>query len=1217
MRGIKYIIGTLLAAVVLSQLSVLGLGGAASSQKAYASSIPTTLQALYTARPNAKDNVDTYAKHLIEYYDNNVGNGAASLKLYQGQANEAESLKLAYHDLYSIVEALDKINGTLLDDYACTAYSGHLTKLPPALIVCGSQFEDNVARFASNIASLDGDRDKMLDLSAALFAGTRVVTAMGTNPSFSAAAKAQLIADQSNTIFSRNPVVFTEVTHDLDTYKGTERPDTYLGGNANFGGHQSKYLKKAIGLGASLLSSKIDYGGSNSNLYTSSDLFYADMVTLFNNGFDTNPATDDASIAANVALMNVAASAYDATLSAATTKENASSSTNNRCGAPANGIFEISKAIQQGFCGIVDTIQGLSIDLLQMSSYLVAKMLPLTPLPKSPATAWFFNTLIPNELAPQYIQSTLSLPFVTIASNLIIRMLGIFLIVMLMILAFANILQIQVNTYSIKKMLPGLIFGYILALSGNVAVRASVEASNYVTSFIFDSSISSTKNTGNMDTLVAAISSVGGKLDPVTNAVDTNAPLYQDYSKGPDMGLVLQQGVLNLLIIAAAIMLFVLGFLLLVRSVIFIFLAPLSPIAFFGITAEIANPIWKRWWKTFIGWIAMPAVAAFWIWLALQAFTLGDTGATGGTPAQKLSTGVIGYAIGMVAIYLAMTTPFKLAGEAKIIYNRVQKGVEGLPGTMWKYTGNELVRGGKAKVMETRIGDGLRWIKKQEKIRDEGIKLSTEQGISTKAAKKRAKKDTKIAALEYELSKTTDPLKRMELEAKLLWYSRTNLGELNNQRVSRIAATVAKQETVSKSDLELIRFRAEQGALGSNGKFARAIQEARDREQQKDLIATKNASSAERQLAEGGFVTAKEKVVYDALKKYADGGNLKEAELSQLNASIYDVVDSTNANRIMEAVRANSADGRNAVSGNRKYRSMLKRGTVRDNRKLQRAGNMALISAQKEVPGKLTGDAEFLGTADKLRKFESSMIVDRALEVSDQNILSNTDYATDKLVKGLQWARRDDVGLDRALEQIGFTRTSNALTSQQLAQVRSYRSADRNEHMQDYLDADLLANRMQSKHASVASGKQSGMSTDTAAILVIEKKADSLKFLKALEEGNLTVSLDNAKESNNAAVWLGAIDKGLGDKDNYLVNAEAWKSLLEARINDGKSYPPNTSQANVIEARNAIDEIIAADDYKVRNNIISSRFRKNPYIVALTLGRVKNSSGDLINPSTP
>lgn len=272
------------------------------------------------------------------------------------------------------------------------------------------------------------------------------------------------------------------------------------------------------------------------------------------------------------------------------------------------------------------------------------------------------------------------------AYQLVLNMIGALTIVWFFIIGLANILQIQMNSYAIKKIIPGLIIGYLLAQGSMFIVRAGLEVSSQAASLFTTSSKVQNSNPNQ------ALGNTFGKAGQITPGITdcsgnkvfvsytasggctaTNHPVL---AGGANLGAtilgykatwdvdydgIFQLCIINILVFVAAIMVFCLGFLYAIRVFIFYFLIPLAPLAFFSLMIQPMKAIWSRWWKTFSGWLFMPIVSSFWLWLF---FVWVEASKSAGWAFM------LGYTFGLICLYFAMTTPFKMAGEAKMVLDK-------------------------------------------------------------------------------------------------------------------------------------------------------------------------------------------------------------------------------------------------------------------------------------------------------------------------------------------------------------------------------------------------------------------------------------------------------------------------------------------------------------------------------------------------------------------
>jgi hypothetical protein len=207
------------------------------------------------------------------------------------------------------------------------------------------------------------------------------------------------------------------------------------------------------------------------------------------------------------------------------------------------------------------------------------------------------------------------------------------MVIALLVIAFANILHIQLDKYAVKKILPSLIMAIVLANFSFFICRFLIDIANMVLNFV----------------LTAGGSGTSGKILESIN-IKTTAD--------PKVGMSNFWGVLwgFLLVhvgrLVGAIFIAILGYLFFIRNWVIYFLVALSPLAFIAMAIPQGQSVFSTWWKQFIQWVFMPVVSAFWLWVGGQFLSAMGTSA-GAT---------ISFAFTIACFYFAFTTPFKMGG---------------------------------------------------------------------------------------------------------------------------------------------------------------------------------------------------------------------------------------------------------------------------------------------------------------------------------------------------------------------------------------------------------------------------------------------------------------------------------------------------------------------------------------------------------------------------
>jgi len=242
--------------------------------------------------------------------------------------------------------------------------------------------------------------------------------------------------------------------------------------------------------------------------------------------------------------------------------------------------------------------------------------------------------------------------------TILINLVNSFIIVLLIIVAFAQILRLNINTYGIKKILPSLIFAIIAANFSFLFCRLLVDFANIAINALIDANPASNN----------AITTIGNSdwASPATlkvrEAVDNGR-----------WGTMLWFIFAQFFVFAAGILVLILAFLFLIRLWVIYFLVALSPLAMMAMVLPQTKSIFGQWWTNMSKWTFMPVISVFWVWLAGKWV---DTLDTSGNSAFLLT-----FLFSSVCLYLAITTPFKMGGA-------IMKTWSSLPGRLGKYAGN-------------------------------------------------------------------------------------------------------------------------------------------------------------------------------------------------------------------------------------------------------------------------------------------------------------------------------------------------------------------------------------------------------------------------------------------------------------------------------------------------------------------------------------------------
>lgn len=312
------------------------------------------------------------------------------------------------------------------------------------------------------------------------------------------------------------------------------------------------------------------------------------------------------------------------------------------------------------------------------------------------------------------------------------------LIIVLIGLAIMNILQININTYAVKKTLPGLLIGFIVSYFSFFAIRASLEVVGVVTKGVLSNPISVSNNPGTGDKLgiynyIVVLSTFPLSLEKVgypcaynyaymTSGVsgdEAEPSVPPGYTAGikcrvdgnVDWGKVNYMVLKTITMFIGGAMAFVLGFIFLLRRFIFYFLIPLAPLAIMGAFFKPLDSVWQKWKKTFTGWLLMPLASSFWLWLGLSWFKAYDPISGYESGSNNSAQIIVSFAFGMTCLYMAIKTPFSMAGEASAVMNKwssMGKKAWGSTGGAAIKAGGNMIKSG-AKAVGTNIKEEAKY----------------------------------------------------------------------------------------------------------------------------------------------------------------------------------------------------------------------------------------------------------------------------------------------------------------------------------------------------------------------------------------------------------------------------------------------------------------------------------------------------------------------------
>lgn len=233
-------------------------------------------------------------------------------------------------------------------------------------------------------------------------------------------------------------------------------------------------------------------------------------------------------------------------------------------------------------------------------------------------------------------------------------------LVLLIYIAFMNILRIQIDSYAVKKFLPTFIMTIILANFSFLIARIIIDIGN-ITIALFLVGNEQNALTGAFDELIDKVPIAPGKQEAGENYFAViNAYIFKQF-----------------FVIAGAIMMFILSFVFIVRNYMLYFLIAIAPLGFLSMALPSTKKYFQQWWSNFTKWVFMPVISVFWLWLGGQFVTAVSTGYW-----------ILPVSFGILCLYMAITTPFKVGGAVLGAWGKLGKQA-------WSKTGGQAVKGGK------------------------------------------------------------------------------------------------------------------------------------------------------------------------------------------------------------------------------------------------------------------------------------------------------------------------------------------------------------------------------------------------------------------------------------------------------------------------------------------------------------------------------------------
>ena len=235
------------------------------------------------------------------------------------------------------------------------------------------------------------------------------------------------------------------------------------------------------------------------------------------------------------------------------------------------------------------------------------------------------------------------------------------LVAILVFLAAVNVLNISYDTYAIKKVLPILIIGVLLADFSLLIIRMLLDFSNILTVLFTNPD----KIPGGQTPAEFAKNLISCAHNAMGTSSSSSADLNckpMEFGAAKGLGVLFIWFLFSLLLMVAF---FILGFLFYIRYAVIITCAIAAPLAFIAMAFPPTQGFFKQWWGWLTKFIFMKPIAFFFLWLAWQ---IKGTGVMGS---------ITGWMILAFLVIVAVIIPFKLGGSVMAGWSKAGQWLTG------------------------------------------------------------------------------------------------------------------------------------------------------------------------------------------------------------------------------------------------------------------------------------------------------------------------------------------------------------------------------------------------------------------------------------------------------------------------------------------------------------------------------------------------------------
>lgn len=263
------------------------------------------------------------------------------------------------------------------------------------------------------------------------------------------------------------------------------------------------------------------------------------------------------------------------------------------------------------------------------------------------------------------------------AWKIILSLVDYILVIILIVVAFANILRIQIDNYTLKKILPSLILGVVLANLSWLICMTIIEFADILTRFLVETAAKVIQVTGNASTIErtnmmsiiweGVVKRSVGTLTAIFGGGGTGlAVLFGGIAAALSGGGFLAAVIFVILILVPFLLILIVNFLLIARTLTLAMLVVTAPLAFLAMGFPMTQKLFQQWWGQFSKWVFMlPLIYLLMTLAVIIASSIQSNTGTGIQNAAGISNIILWvaqYVLVIATMYYSLKIPFTIGG---------------------------------------------------------------------------------------------------------------------------------------------------------------------------------------------------------------------------------------------------------------------------------------------------------------------------------------------------------------------------------------------------------------------------------------------------------------------------------------------------------------------------------------------------------------------------